>query len=295
MLPPGDQSSKWTLSSWWRRRLDIKLLQGPTARRGHGTLRQNVHRGRWCLDIKLLRGPMARRGHGTLEPTVHSGQWYPGPAGSLTPRSSRDQAGRSTFDDWISSPHGRLGRSSASGPCGPRDIGAAMTLKPGTTRVPSRHGTKVADDMKVPSCRRRLACWGALSWPVPRSLDALAPWSQGGRGTSATKVAAIARDPWTMEGIGSMLPASAWDRGPGMTSVPTSLEELDRRCPERPWSPGIKGPDSSRDLGTEAVRQPWNLASHPAMHQGCKKHLDSMWQGPEVRGNQGNKSMEVPG
>ncbi len=222
MLSPGDQSSNWTLSSWWRRRLDIKLMRGPTARRDRGTLRLTVHRSRWCLDIKLLRGPTAWRGHGTLELTVHRGRWYPGPAGSLTPRSSRDQSGRSTIDDRISSHRRRLGRSSVSGPCGPRDIGAAMALKPGTSRVPSRQETKVADDMKVPSCRRWLACRGASLWPAPRSLDARAPWFQGGRGTSATKVAAIAGDPCNTEGIGSMLPAPAWDRGPGRTSVPTS-------------------------------------------------------------------------
>jgi hypothetical protein len=295
MLPPGDQSSKWTLSSWWRRRLDIKLLQGPTAWRGRGTLRLTVHRGRWCLDIKLLRGPTAWRGHGTVEPTVHRGRWYPGPADALTPRSPRDQSGRSTLDDRISSHRRRLGRSSVSGPCGPRGIGAAMTLKSGTSRVPSRRGTKVADDMKVPSCRRRLACRGASSWPVPRSLDARAPWFQGGRGTSATKAAAIPGDLCTTEGIGSMLPAPAWDRGPGRTSVPISLDGLDRRCPERPWSPGIMGQDPSRDHGTEATRRPWNLATHPAMYRGCKGHLDPMRQGPEFHRDHGDKLMEAPG
>jgi hypothetical protein len=73
-----------------------------------------------------------------------------------------------------------------------------------------------------------------------------------------------------------MLPAPAWDRGPGMTSVPISREELDRRCPEGPWSPGIKEPDSSRDHDTKATRQPWNLATYSAMHQDRKEHLDPM-------------------
>jgi hypothetical protein len=190
----GTNRASGPLSSWWRRRLDIKLLRGPTA---------------W-------------RDHGTLEPTVHRGRWFPGPAGSLTPRSSRDQSGRSTINDWTSGAPRRLGRSSVSGPCGLRDIGAPTTLKHGATRVPSRRGTKVVDDMKVPSCRRRLACWCASLLTVPRSLDARAPRSQGGRGTSATQVAAIAGDPCTKEGIGSMLSARTWDRGPGKTSAPTS-------------------------------------------------------------------------
>jgi hypothetical protein len=96
-------------------------------------------------------------------------------------------------------------------------------------------------------------------------------------------------------GFDPLLPAPAWDRGPGRTSVPISLEELDRRCPERPWSPGIMGLHSSRDHGTEATRRPWNLATHPAMYRGCKGHPDPMRQGPEVHRDHGDKLREAPG
>ncbi len=107
----------------------------------------------------------------------------------------------------------------------------------------------MADDTKVPSCRWRLVRRGAWLLAAPRSLDVQAPWYQADRGTSTTKVAAIAEDPWTIEGIGSMLSAQARDRGTGMNSVPTS--PMSRGRHRSLVARANSGPTDRHDLDTE--------------------------------------------
>jgi hypothetical protein len=168
---PRDRYGKKVLTSWWRGHLGIKPIAESRWTREHGTWeppeprspRDQVNRrasstrssmeqvGRFAIGdwvsrchqplvaagIKAAVGP---RSHGLY---IRMPPWHP--SGLQWPGSKVLYRTRCVE---------QLGRSPSWGPCRLRRVGAMRTLGAEATRDRSEPGTKVVDEVKVPSRRR---------------------------------------------------------------------------------------------------------------------------------------------
>ena len=83
---PRDRRGIRTLSSWYRSRLDIKLLLPPRRRREHGTWVLPVHRRRVSQPSKAPWDLEDQGGHETRASLEDAVTWYRGLAGCEVPR-----------------------------------------------------------------------------------------------------------------------------------------------------------------------------------------------------------------